>query len=235
MNRRFWLIAMAPVAMFKAILGLKPVPATEVSNGGLSPSEPQGNQPLAERVADLERYQKQIAKALPPVGTVLPYAGNTLPQGWLWCDGRELDLKKHPEYRPLADVLGTRFRRPTDHQTICRLPDLRGRVAMGAGVGPGFSPRVLGSQDGHETHTLALEEMPNHHHYVYRHAGAITGNNNGGAAGAGDADMNWEVDDVGDGKNGRTSGVNGRSRKEQKTKAFGLMQPFLVVNFIIRF
>jgi microcystin-dependent protein len=146
-----------------------------------------------------------------------------------------LDLKLHPEYQPLADVLGTTFRRLADPQKTCRVPYLRGRVPLGAGAGLDLSARQLGKQDGQETHVLALAEMPNHHHYAYRHAGAVTGQNNGGAGGAGDADKNWEVDDVGDGKHGRTSGVNGRPKEEEKTGAFSLMQPFLVINFIIKY
>jgi microcystin-dependent protein len=153
----------------------------------------------------------------------------------LWCDGQELDVKQHPEYQHLADILGTTFRRPADPKMTCRVPDLRGRVPLGAGAGPSLSARQLGKQDGQESHTLALAEMPNHHHHVYRHAGAVVGPNKGGARGAGDADNNWEVDDVGDDKHGRTTGVNGRPREEGKTEAFNLMQPFLVVNFIIKY
>jgi microcystin-dependent protein len=169
------------------------------------------------------------------VGSLLSYAGSVLPPGWLWCDGQELNLKEHPEYQALADALGARFRRPTDAKKTCRVPDLRGRMPLGAGAGPGLSPRELGKQDGQESHTLGLAEMPNHHHYVYRHAGAITGPNTGGAGGAGAADNNWDVDDVGDNKNGRTTGVNGRPREEEKTEAFSLMPPYLVVNFIIKY
>jgi microcystin-dependent protein len=170
-----------------------------------------------------------------PAGSVLPYVGSTLPPGWLWCDGQELDLKKHPEYQALAEVLRSSFRRTSDPKKTCRLPDLRGRVPLGAGEGPDLSLRALGTQDGSETHTLALEQMPNHHHFVYRHAGAATGPNTGGAAGSGDADKNWDIDDVGDSKHGRTTGVNGRARTEDKTEAFKLMPPFLVLNFIIRY
>jgi microcystin-dependent protein len=228
MNRRIWLIAMPVVAMFRTIFGPPAAKAGEKPDGRKSHPEAPDKKGLPERVTELERQ-------CPPVGTVLPYAGTTLPPGWLWCNGQQLDLKMHPEHRQLAELLGTRFRRSTDPKTTCRLPDLQGRVAVGAGTGVGLSPRVLGTQDGHEAHTLALEQMPNHHHYVYRHAGAITGKNSGGAPGAGSGDTNWEVDDVGDDQNGRTTGVNGKSRSEEKTEAFGLMQPFLALNFIIRF
>jgi microcystin-dependent protein len=44
------------------------------------------------------------------------------------------------------------------------LPDMRGRVAVGAGTSPGLTPRVLGAIDGEETHEITESEMPEHRH-----------------------------------------------------------------------
>jgi microcystin-dependent protein len=80
-------------------------------------------------------------------------------QGWLKCDGRALD---RAAYRQLYEVLGTAFGAPTSE--TFRLPDLRGRVAAMAGLGPGLTDRALGASVGTETHTLTVAEMPAHTH-----------------------------------------------------------------------
>jgi len=44
------------------------------------------------------------------------------------------------------------------------LPDLRGRLPIGTGAGPGLTPRAIGTKVGAESHTLTLDEMPAHTH-----------------------------------------------------------------------
>lgn len=46
------------------------------------------------------------------------------------------------------------------------VPDLRGRVPMGAGAGRGFSHHAIGEMGGEESHTLSLSEMPAHSHEI---------------------------------------------------------------------
>jgi microcystin-dependent protein len=46
------------------------------------------------------------------------------------------------------------------------LPDLRGRVVIGQGQGPGLSPYVLGEVSGSQTATLTPNQMPVHTHLV---------------------------------------------------------------------
>ena len=72
-----------------------------------------------------------------PVGTILPYAGTTLPPGYLWCDGSEVDVKTYGllnsiigsnvgyPYKPAAQLIGY-----PDGSTFA-LPDLRGRFPLG--------------------------------------------------------------------------------------------------------
>jgi microcystin-dependent protein len=46
------------------------------------------------------------------------------------------------------------------------IPDLRGRVAIGAGKGRGLSSRNVGVFGGEETHTLTNAELPSHSHNI---------------------------------------------------------------------
>ena len=47
------------------------------------------------------------------------------------------------------------------------LPDMRGRLAMHAGTGPGLSTRRLGTKGGSESETLTVNQLPSHHHSVH--------------------------------------------------------------------
>lgn len=64
------------------------------------------------------------------VGTVLQFAGNYIPRGYMECDGRLLDIA---EYETLYQLIGTTY--GGDGENNFALPDLRGRVILGAGDG----------------------------------------------------------------------------------------------------
>lgn len=53
-----------------------------------------------------------------PVGTITPFAGLSVPPGWLLCDGRKLDRVEYPK---LYEVIGNAYGG--------NVPDYRGRVA----------------------------------------------------------------------------------------------------------
>lgn len=78
------------------------------------------------------------------------------PSGWLACDG---SLQAIAQYEGLAALLGTTY--GGDGQSQFALPDLRGRVPIGAGAG-----YPLGAQTGTETVTLGSHQMPPHNHFV---------------------------------------------------------------------
>lgn len=90
---------------------------------------------------------------------LVPY--NFAPRGWAFCNGQILAIVQHTA---LFSLLGTTY--GGNGQTTFALPDLRGRVPMGAGQGPGLSDYSLGQQGGAETHTLTVNEMPLHSHLV---------------------------------------------------------------------
>ena len=94
------------------------------------------------------------------VGSILPYTGSTVPDGFLECDGSAISRS---EYSDLFEVIGTTFG-AGDGSTTFNLPNLSGKVALG--VGDGYS---IGSEGGSETHSLISSELAEHSHEVPSH------------------------------------------------------------------
>ncbi|TCK67594.1 microcystin-dependent protein [Winogradskyella wandonensis] len=82
-------------------------------------------------------------------------------QGWMTCDGRLLPIA---QYQALFALLGTTY--GGDGQTTFALPDLRGRVPVGIGTGPGLPPVNLGETGGTNSNTLSVAQLPAHSHSV---------------------------------------------------------------------
>jgi len=98
-------------------------------------------------------------------GQIILFAGNYEPEGWAFCDGRQLQLNT---YMALYSLIGTTY--GGDGKVTFNLPDLRGRVAVSQGQGvarapaPQLTARVLGQTFGTETVSLQTAEMPAHSH-----------------------------------------------------------------------
>jgi microcystin-dependent protein len=95
----------------------------------------------------------------PFVGEIRMFAGNFAPRGWAFCDGQLLAVSQNDA---LFSLLGTIY--GGDGRTTFGLPDLRGRVPIHAGSGPGLSPRNLGAKGGAEAVTLTVNQLPSHNH-----------------------------------------------------------------------
>lgn len=95
----------------------------------------------------------------PFIGQIIMFGGNFAPRGWALCDGSLLSIS---QWQALFSILGTTY--GGDGRTTFALPDLRGRVAMHPGNGPGLTPRSLGQKSGTETNTLTTLQMPSHNH-----------------------------------------------------------------------
>jgi microcystin-dependent protein len=116
---------------------------------------------------------------LSPVGSMLMFGGASAPTGWLFCRGQEVAIATYPA---LSSVLGTTYGALTNGSggvgtTHFRLPDLLGRVPMGAGTGTGLVARTLGTKIGSESTTLTSSHIPLHDHTInHGHAHTITAN-----------------------------------------------------------
>lgn len=83
------------------------------------------------------------------------------PMGWLVCDGSLLP-KDQTEYQALFSLIGTTF--GGDGVSTFGLPDLRGRLPLGTGQGPGLSPVKAGDLRGAEKTPLTVDHLPAHTH-----------------------------------------------------------------------
>jgi microcystin-dependent protein len=95
----------------------------------------------------------------PFIGEIRMFGGNFAPRGWALCDGQLLSVSQNDA---LFSLLGTVY--GGDGGTTFGLPDLRGRIPVHAGTGPGLSDRRLGSKSGQESVTLTLNQLPTHTH-----------------------------------------------------------------------
>ena len=77
-----------------------------------------------EMKEEIERLKKEVC----PVGTIQVFSYNTIPEGWLLCDGRFLQINEHPD---LFRVIGFTYTYGGDKKDFFQLPDLRGRFIRG--------------------------------------------------------------------------------------------------------
>ena len=95
----------------------------------------------------------------PFIGQIVLFAGTYAPRGWAFCDGQLLDISQHPE---LFAIMGTTY--GGDGRTSFALPDLRGRVPLHPGIGPGLTERKAGGRGGEEAVALTIDELASHGH-----------------------------------------------------------------------
>ena len=93
------------------------------------------------------------------IGYIGMFGGNFAPRNWAYCDGSLINVNDNTA---LFSILGTTY--GGDGRTTFALPDLRGRLPMHPGSGPGLSTRRLGQKGGHENVTLNTNQLPAHSH-----------------------------------------------------------------------
>jgi len=81
------------------------------------------------------------------------------PRGWAKCEGQLMSIASNTA---LFSIIGTMY--GGDGRTTFALPDLRGRVTVSPGQGPGLSNYRQGPGGGHESVVLSISNMPSHNH-----------------------------------------------------------------------
>jgi microcystin-dependent protein len=158
----------------------------------------------------------------PYVGEIRMVGFNFAPVGWALCDGQLIPIS---ENEVLFNLIGTTY--GGDGQQTFALPDLRSRIPIHAGQGPGLSSRVLAEMAGTESVTLTTQQIPSHNHAAQ--AVAASGNQSSPGNGI------WA--DSGQGAYG--TGAGSLAMKSTLIAASGGSQPhdnlmpYLTINFVI--
>lgn len=95
----------------------------------------------------------------PYYGEIRLFAGNFAPSGWAFCQGQLVAIADN---ETVFQLIGTTF--GGDGQSTFGLPDLRGRLPVHQGSGPGLSTRTIGETGGAETVSLNASRLPPHAH-----------------------------------------------------------------------
>jgi len=159
----------------------------------------------------------------PFVGEIRMFAGNFAPRGWAFCDGQLLAVSQNDA---LFSLLGTIY--GGDGQTTFGLPDMRGRIPVHAGAGPGLSPRLLGAKFGSENVTLTANQLPAHNHPLQVTTDNGPDANPDGSALAGSTALETYADEI-PAQDMAAASVTHVGGNQGHTN----LMPFLCVNFII--
>jgi microcystin-dependent protein len=155
----------------------------------------------------------------PIMGTIISFAGNFAPRGWMFCNGQLISISQNTA---LFSILGTTY--GGNGTTNFALPDLRGRAPIGTGQGAGLSSIQLGEMSGSETVTLLASQLPAHTHTMPASTGAQTTNRPTGAYQAAGNSYSTATPDVATGPSNAPSG--GGQPHDNRS-------PYLGMNYII--
>jgi len=164
--------------------------------------------------------------AEPFIGQIITAGFKLPPRGHALCAGQLMSIAQNTA---LFALLGVNF--GGDGRSAFRLPDLRGRIPLHQGQGPGLTPRVMGEMSGEESVTLISTEMPMHNHLVNTNnnpsgGGTPNGNFLGGSSDPASFAFYAPTSD-GSMLNVQTIDLAGGSQPHND------MQPYLVINFCI--
>lgn len=158
----------------------------------------------------------------PFLGMIILVPYNFAPRGFAFCQGQ---IQAIAQNTALFSLLGTTY--GGNGQTTFALPDLRGRVPISSGQGPGLSNYSLGQVSGTESVTLTSSQMPIHNHTVNTNNSSSSttrpqGNYLGKAAGN-------EYETATDSSTLNAAAVGNAGGNQP----FSILQPLLVLNYCI--
>lgn len=104
---------------------------------------------------------------MPYVGELRIFAGTFAPAGWSFCEGQLLPIS---ENETLFNLIGTTY--GGDGEETFALPDLRGRIPLHMGQGPGIANTYqIAEKAGVEEVTLSVNQIPSHTHAMLGSSG----------------------------------------------------------------
>lgn len=182
-----------------------------------------------------------------PVASILQFAGSTAPSGWIICDGAAVSRST---YSDLFTAIGTAYGEGNGSTTF-NLPNLKGRVPVGLDSSQTeFDAR--GETGGAKTHTLTSSEIASHNHSISLTSGSggthnhtVTDNTiqswvsgqRGTATPTGTTVLSLtegSTTQTTSSHTGHTHSVSGSSSSAGGGGAHNNLQPYVVVNYIIK-
>lgn len=170
----------------------------------------------------------------PFIGEIKIFGFNFSPIGYDFCNGQSYSIAQNTA---LFSLIGTTY--GGDGQVTFNLPDLRGRIPVGQGAGPGLQSYVIGEKGGATNVTLLTANMPAHVH-------PATGINVNlpVATGGGDTDMPngaYLAQSQGDfyssaptsGANYGAAAISGQTGPIGSNLPFSVANPYLSLNYCI--
>ena len=103
-------------------------------------------------------WSRPAAAVDPFIGTIRYFGFNFAPRNWAFCDGQLLAISQNDA---LFALIGTTY--GGDGRTTFALPDMRGRMPLHRGTGPGLSTRTIGARGGAERVTLNANQIGHGH------------------------------------------------------------------------
>jgi microcystin-dependent protein/cytoskeletal protein CcmA (bactofilin family) len=192
-----------------------------------------------------------------PIGAIMPYAGANAPEGYLLCDGSEVERVK---FSQLFDVIGTTYNGSSALAGVgtFRLPDLRGRFPLGrdnmdngiqvpnstggfvdAGGGnvdrvPGTAADNLAGSGGQSANTLIVDNLPDHEHNMRGSTGQQYFATRIDTAAPLDSGAFSDKGPTTVGQSQYLPSSGGVRTSGSLGQPFAVMNPYLTVNYIIR-
>jgi microcystin-dependent protein len=168
----------------------------------------------------------------PLLGQVKMVGFNFAPRGYYPCDG---SLRSIANDSALFALLGTTY--GGDGQTTFAMPDLRGRMPIHQGTGPGLSSYVMGQAAGTEAVTLLSTQLPAHTHALTQ---SVSNPCQGGAGNTKNPTGNYHAADSGTEAFSTTQNATMSTISASSTvspvggnQPHQNMPPYLCVNFVI--
>lgn len=213
------------------------------------PANPTNGQVYQDYVYDsASGWRSQVMVGAAPCGSIMPFAGATIPAGWLLCDGAAVSRTTYSSLYAALGGISSPWGQGNGSTTF-NLPDLRTRVPVGKNGSGTFS--TLGAVGGAETMSLQEAHLAAHTHTFsgttsnngsHQHAPPVAVTYGGNAGNYRNLfTTNSPLWSGGDWNCAVTSGgahdhtYSGTTSSKGSGQAFGLLQPYAVVNYIIKF
>lgn len=162
------LFMLLPAVLIGLLLGIEGATYILDTNTGLNSTSPDieiqhaSASPLAfkEVTSSPAVISSEAVVSNPFIGSIVMFGGNFAPDGWAFCDGTLLQISQHTA---LFSILGTTY--GGDGEVTFGLPDLRQRVPVHEGNGPGITGSYsLGQKGGEHDVSLTAAQLSPHGH-----------------------------------------------------------------------